>query len=71
MIPKHTPVRLPFAGGRAGVWRLDGPSENGSPHETSSLSYTQTSSTKEPSNMHGLSLIHRVSDTPKGSVKLR
>ena len=22
MSPKHTPVRLPFAGGRAGVWRL-------------------------------------------------
>jgi len=20
VIPKHTPVRLPFAGGRAGVW---------------------------------------------------
>jgi hypothetical protein len=22
VIPKHTPVRLPFAGGPAGVWRL-------------------------------------------------
>jgi hypothetical protein len=34
------------------------------PHETSSLSYTQNGSTDDPSNPHGLSLIHRVSDTP-------
>ena len=34
------------------------------PHETSSLSYTQNGSTNDPSNLHGLSLIHRVSDTP-------
>jgi len=33
-------------------------------HETSSLSYTQNGSTDDPSNRHGLSLIHRVSDTP-------
>ncbi|MFT5364458.1 MAG: hypothetical protein ACI9VX_002091, partial [Dinoroseobacter sp.] len=39
-------------------------SENGLPHETSSLSYTQNGSTDDPSNLHGLSLIHRVSDTP-------
>ena len=30
----------------------------------SSLSYTQNGSTNDPSNSHGLSLIHRVSDTP-------
>jgi hypothetical protein len=30
------------------------------------LSYTQNSSTNEPPNSHGLSLIHRVSDTPEG-----
>ena len=40
------------------------PSENGLPQETSSLSYTQNGSTNDPSNSHGLSLIHRVSDTP-------
>ena len=34
------------------------------PRETSSLSYTQNGSTDDPSNLHGLSLIHRVSDTP-------
>ena len=31
------------------------------------LSYTQNSSTNEPPNSHGLSLIHRVSDTPVAS----
>jgi putative transposase len=35
------------------------------PPAISSLSYTQNGSTDEPSNLHGLSLIHRVSDTPK------
>jgi len=39
-------------------------SENGLPHATSSLSYTQNGSTNDPSNSHGLNLIHRVSDTP-------
>jgi hypothetical protein len=33
-------------------------------HETSSLSYTQNGSINDPSKLHGLSLIHRVSDTP-------
>jgi hypothetical protein len=34
------------------------------PSETSSLFYTQNGSTDEPSKLHGLTLIHRVSDTP-------
>jgi transposase InsO family protein len=38
---------------------------NSMPHETSSLSYTQNGSTDDPSNLHALSLIHRVSDTPE------
>jgi hypothetical protein len=41
-----------------------GAPENGLPHKTSSLSYTQNGSTDDPSKLHGLSLIHRVSDTP-------
>ncbi|MFT7059044.1 MAG: hypothetical protein ACJASV_001550, partial [Pseudorhodobacter sp.] len=40
-------------------------SENGLPRETSSLFYTQNGSTDEPSKLHGLTLIHRVSDTPR------
>lgn len=34
------------------------------PHAISSLSYTQNGSTDDPSKPRGLSLIHRVSDTP-------
>ena len=34
-------------------------------HAISSLSYTQNGSTNEPTNSHGLSLIHRRSDTPE------
>jgi hypothetical protein len=37
---------------------------NSVPHETSSLSYTQNGSTDDPFKPHGLSRIHRVSDTP-------
>ena len=44
--------------------RLNAPAKNGLPHPNSSLSYTQSGSTNEPSNAQGLSLIHRVSDTP-------
>ena len=39
-------------------------SENGVPHEISSLPYTQNGSINHPSKPHGLSLIHRVSDSP-------
>jgi hypothetical protein len=38
------------------------------PHATSSLSYTQNGSTDDPSKPRGLSLIHRVSDTPAAHV---
>ena len=38
------------------------------PHETSSLSYTQIGSINDPSKPHGLSPIHRVSDTPSTAV---
>ena len=40
---------------------------NSMPHEISSLSYTQNGSINDPSKPHGLSLIHRVSDTPLGA----
>jgi len=40
------------------------PAGNSMPHAISSLSYTQNGSTNDPSNAHGLPLIHRVSDTP-------
>ena len=40
------------------------PAGNSMPHETSSLSYIPNGSTNDPSKPHGLSLIHRVSDTP-------
>ena len=46
-----------------------GASENGLPHETSSLSYTQNGSTDDPSKPHGLSLIHRVSDAPQMVIR--
>ncbi|WP_268895793.1 transposase, partial [Sulfitobacter sediminilitoris] len=38
------------------------------PHGTSSLSYTQNGSTYDPFQLHRLSLIHRVSDTPYPSI---
>jgi hypothetical protein len=38
---------------------------NSMPHAISSLSYTQNGSTDDPSKLHGLSLIHRISDTPR------
>ena len=44
--------------------KAGGASGNGLLHETSSLSYTQNGSTDDPFQPHGLSLIHRVSDTP-------
>jgi hypothetical protein len=34
------------------------------PHATSSLSYTQNGSRDDPSKPRGLTLIHRISDTP-------
>ena len=43
--------------------RLADASENGLLPAISSLSYTQNASTDDPSNLHRLSLIHRVSDT--------
>ena len=41
----------------------DTEAENGLLRETS-LSYTPNGSTNDPSKLHGLKLIHRVSDTP-------
>jgi hypothetical protein len=70
-MPRQSQSTSPSAASR----RLADASENGlshmqacvagdsMPHETSSPSYTQNGSTDDPFQLHGLSLIHRVSDT--------
>lgn len=56
-------VRTPYAGQAPQVIE-DQPSESGLLRATSSLFYIQSGSINDPSKSHGLTLIHRVSDTP-------